>query len=264
MQPKPVKSITLLYIAFAIFIATGIGALIYFRPVRCNAASGGSGCLHILFIGNSYTYVNDLPTIFTRLAKSGGHPVETGMVASGGWTLEQHAGSSGTLDKISSEKWDFVVLQEQSVIPAIEGSRASSMYPAARALVGQVRDAGATPLFFLTWAHRDGDPAFGLPDAASMQAQLETGYDQIGQELDVQVVPAGTAWIAAIQESPQLNLWQDDGSHPTQQGTYLAACVFYATIYNQSPEGLSYTGQLPKDIAQALQAIAARVAFNTP
>jgi len=202
--------------------------------------------------------------MFAELARAGGHKVVTGMAAVGGWTLSDHVQSSETLDKLKSSKWDFVVLQEQSEIPAIEQSRTESMYPAARLLIRQVEGVGATPLFFLTWAHRDGWPENGLPDYESMQVQLDQGYLEIAQELNVGIAPVGYAWLLAQGQNPGLGLWQDDGSHPTEQGTYLAACVFYAAIFRQSPEGLTYLGQLPKEIAQELQKIAANTVLNDP
>jgi hypothetical protein len=63
---------------------------------------------------------------------------------------------------------------------------------------------------------------------------------------------------------PALDLWQEDGSHPTQTGTYLAACVFYAVIFHESPEGLTYTGRLPKEVALELQTIAANSVLSNP
>src|SRR5512147_2701785 len=77
-------------------------------------------CTSILFVGNSYTFANDLPKTLVRLAKSGEKRIETGMAASGGWTLADHADSAETLEQIKSSKWTYVVLQEQSQIPAHE------------------------------------------------------------------------------------------------------------------------------------------------
>src|SRR6266478_5649792 len=74
---------------------------------RCDGAQAADPCLRILFLGNSYIFVNDLPGMFAQLASAGGHHVETGMVAEGGWTLALHAGSSVTLDKLSSSRWDY-------------------------------------------------------------------------------------------------------------------------------------------------------------
>jgi hypothetical protein len=218
----------------------------------------------VLFIGNSYTFVNNLPDMFARLARAGGHPVETGMAATGGWTLADHLNSSATLDTLGSEQWNFVVLQEQSQVPSIPLSRGEVMYPAARSLAGLIEANGATPLFFITWAHRDGWPENGMPDYASMQTQIDYGYEAIAQELSLPLAPVGPAWSEARQQDPQLDLWQSDGSHPVVQGTYLAACVFYAVIFRQSPQGLAYRAGLPGDAAGELQTIADQTVLKDP
>lgn len=223
-----------------------------------------TSCKRILFIGNSYTYVNDLPNTFAQLAKSGGHNVKVGMAAEGGLTFTDHVQSSGTLNTLNSAKWDLVVLQEQSQIPSVEQFRTQEMYPAARELVRQIREVGATPLFFDTWAHRGGWPENGMGTYQSMQAQIDTGYAGIAGELNVTVVPVGSSWFNAVQGHPEFSLWQADGSHPTEQGTYLAACTFYAMIFRESPVGLTYYGGLSKEVAETLQTIASKTVLHTP
>ena len=232
--------------------------------ISCNSFSGSGPCTRVLFIGNSYVYVNDLPTMFAELAGAGGHRVETGMAAQGGWTLANQADSSDTLEKIKSSKWNYVVLQEQSEIPSIQQSRIQQMYPAARVLVRDIRDIGATPIFFETWAHREGWPENGMQNSESMQFQIDQGYLGIAQELNVAVAPVGFAWLMERRQNPQLVLWQDDGSHPTEEGTYLAACVFYSVIFGQSPEGLTFTAGLPNETVQILQKSAADTTLNNP
>ena len=60
-------------------------------------------------------------------------------------------------------------------------------------------------------------------------------------------------------EYPKLgkDLYKKDGSHPSAKGAYLAACVFYATIFEKSPEKIGFTGGLSEDerrvILQALK-----------
>src|SRR6266487_3189583 len=230
---------------------------------NCRNAEDTS-CTRVLFIGNSYTFVNDLPNTFAKLAKAGKHKVEVGMSAKGGLTLADHVKSTDTLNALNSQKWTYVVLQEQSQIPSVGQSRTYTMYPAARPLVKQIRDIGATPLFFLTWAHRDGWSEYGMRDYESMQYQINNGYYGIAQELNVPVAAVGSAWLAAVRAHPELTLWQEDGSHPSEEGTYLAACVFYAVIFKESPVGLTYRGNLSKDIATALQTIASKTVLNVP
>jgi hypothetical protein len=259
---RPVYNPGLLIIAGALFLLFCLVLLAFFTKVECTDRPGAGSCLQILFIGNSYTSTNDLPGMITRLAKAGGYKVKTEMVAPGGWTFSEHAKSTKTLDTLKSVKWDFVVLQEQSQIPASKQSRMVSMYPSARLLVSQIRESQAEPIFFQTWAHRDGWPEMGLPDYQSMQLQIDYGYQQIAQELKVPIAPAGYGWLLARKQYPQLALWQGDGSHPNEQGTYLAACVLYAAIFHQSPEGLTYMAHMSEESAHTLQTIAASVVLN--
>jgi len=224
---------------------------------QCNWPPNQGPVTHVLFIGNSYTYVNDLPGTFSKLACSGGHKVAADMAAEGGWTLAQHAASADTLGKLQGQKWDFVILQEQSEAPAVAASREQVMYPAARLLVAKIRQAGAKPIFFLTWGHQAGLPEDGMQDYSEMQNQLNIGYYGIANELGVPVAPVGWAWSVANAQPNPPELWQSDGSHPSEQGTYLAASVFYAQIFQQSPVGLGYTAGIEQGAAQNLQTLAA-------
>ena len=251
-----------LYLGVALLVVIILLVATYYLKATCLSLPGMGTCQRVLFIGNSYTYVNDLPQVFTNLARSGGYRVQTGMAAQGGWTLSDHVSSSASQALLRSSKWDIVVLQEQSETPAIEQSRTTSMYPAARQLVGQITGLGARPVFFITWAHREGLPDYGLLDFQSMQFSIDRAYLGIAGELNVPLAPVGYAWLIAYGQDPQLELWQQDGSHPTQQGTYLAACVFYAAIFHQSPEGLNYLDQLAMDVAKELQTVAANTVLN--
>jgi hypothetical protein len=233
-------------------------------PVKCDNIQSPKTCFRILFIGNSYTYVNDLPNTFAKLADSGNHQVEIGMFAKGGWTLSDQIKSSEMLNTLQSSKWDYVIVQEQSQIPSMEQSRSYAMYPAARTLIGKIRETGANPIFFETWAHQNGWPENGMPNFESMQYQIDLGYQLIAQELNVSIAPVGDVWFNAITQDPQLELWQDDGSHPTELGTYLTACVFYAVIFQENPQGLSYLGNLSEETAHTLQTSAAKSVLKIP
>ena len=244
----------------AALLPLGCGAS---APPTCSAAANAAPCTRVLFVGNRYTYVNDLPTTFAELAVAGGHNVEAEMVANGGETLAQHAAAAETLDRISSAQWSFVVLQDQSETPATSTGR-SMMYPAARTLAQKVRAAGAQTMFFMTWAHRDGISIAGVNTYESMQLAINDGYTGIVDELGAPVAPVGFTWFVVRRDHPEIAMWQDDGSHPTASGTYLAACVFYASIFRQSPEGLAFLDGLPSRDANVLQAEAASSVLQNP
>lgn len=99
------------------------------------------------------------------------------MSAQGGRTLSDHLQASETLNLLNSAKWNFVVLQEQSQIPSVESARSQGMYPTARELVQKIKSIGATPIFFITWAHRDGWPQNGMNNFESMQNHINSGVD---------------------------------------------------------------------------------------
>jgi hypothetical protein len=220
--------------------------------------------LRVLFLGNSLTFFNDMPEMFAQLASSGGHVVEVDMSAQGGLTCADHATHELTLSKIAQQAWDFVVVQEQSQIPAIAEERMERMYPAIRLLNARISQNGASTILFMTWGHRNGIPDAGLQDFAAVQTQTALGYMEIANELGVRVAPVGLAWQHAISQDAQLGLWRADGIHPSEEGSYLAACVFYAVIYQQSSEGLTYRAGLSGETAQFLQTIAATIVLENP
>jgi hypothetical protein len=244
--------------------------LLLLPQVGCGGAPGcgkpgdSTPCTRVLFVGNSYTSVNDLPTMFANLASSGDHRVEAVMLADGGATLASHAASQLTTTTLTSGHWDIVVLQEQSQLPSIEKFRQEQMYPAARQLAGIVRGVGAKPMFFVTWARREGWRENGLADYTSMQSAIDDGYLTIARDETAAIAPVGFAWQTVVSRVASPGLWQDDGSHPTVKGTYLAACVFYAAIFREGSRGLRFHADLPDDEAARLQEIADSTVLGDP
>jgi hypothetical protein len=86
---------------------------------------------YVLFLGNSYTQFNDLPGLVQGLAQSVGHNLYRDQNTPGGHRLAGHAANPISLAKITARPWDYVVLQEFSLIPVIDSLRVNSMYPAA-------------------------------------------------------------------------------------------------------------------------------------
>jgi hypothetical protein len=202
--------------------------------------------VRVLFIGNSYTYYNDLPGMLAALARAGKQPpLVHERETPGGYTLEKHWMDGKALKKLAAGKWDYVVLQEQSLRPLRDRAR---MFEYAHKLDDEIKRHGARTLLYQTWARQD---------APEKQPELSRAHLDLGKELKARVVPVGMAWEWALKEAPKLALHVADKSHPSKAGTYLAACVFYATLYGKSPEGLpGDIGGLPDAEARRLQAVA--------
>ena len=225
-------------------------------------ASAGDS-LRVLFIGNSHTYVNDLPGLFRGLSEAGGRPVLTDASTFGGYSLEDHTNMQATLDKIAQDSWDYVALQEQSVIPTIHYWRYNSMYPAARLLDSLIRLQGARTVFYMTWGWKyGGQHSYGdslspdFRDYFEMQESVRVAYKEIAAELSATVSPVGMAFARARHIDSLADLWQIDYCHATLKGTYLGACVFYAVLHGANPTGLDFYGGLSPEDARFCQEVA--------
>jgi len=202
--------------------------------------------LRVLFIGNSYTYVNDLPQMIADLAKAAKQrPLVFDKETPGGYSLEQHWKDAKAVKKIAADTWDFVVLQEQSLRPLNEPQL---MFDYAAKFDAAIKKTNAKTLLYQTWSRQD---------ALDKQSQLSKAYLALGATLKACVVPVGMAWEWVRKDDPKLVLYSADKSHPSKAGTYLAACVFYVTLYHKSPVGLpGKPGDLSDNEARKLQAIA--------
>ena len=213
----------------------------------------------VLFVGNSFTFRNDLPRLVHELS-AGTDPVFAGSYTAGGWQLKWFAKDRG-LDRLLHEvHWDVVVLQEQSQIPSFDAAyRAREFDPYVQALAWKIEAAGARPLLFLTWGYRTGDRHNVPRDTyAWMQQRLVDGYSNAAREVRAQIAPVGLAWAEALRRRPELGLWADDDRHPSREGSYLAACVFYATLTGKDPRLTRFTDGLSD--ARFLQHVAWDVA----
>ncbi len=189
--------------------------------------------LAVLFVGNSYSF--GVPRAFFQLATARGKKVRVGHSANSGWSLAVHAENTGTLRKIREGKWDLVVLQEHSEIPALPArKRAAAMFPPLRLLVTEVRQHGAIPLLYQTWGRRDGEKGIWHDDFHAMNSRLRDGYQAASKNAGgVVVVPVGDAWESEISADHGGGLFMPDGSHPTASGNALTAEVFYEAIYGK-------------------------------
>jgi hypothetical protein len=248
--PAALVLVTLLFVMVAGSIAYALAG----RIPAC-ALVPAEQCTRVLFIGNSYTSVNDLPGTFARLAASGGHHVETAMIAPGGAFLSDELANPDVGAAIAATRWTAVVLQEQSERPANPSEVASAFVPAVSELATMAVRDGARPLLLETWAHRDGWSDLGL-DYTAMQAAIDQAYAKASRQTGSAVIPVGEAWQRALAAGLPTPLWQADGSHPSAAGTYLAACMAYETVFGQSPVGLGDHEGLPDDVAGQLQRIA--------
>lgn len=225
----------------------------------------------VLFIGNSYTGVNNLPQLFSDLSLSLGDSVFVDSYNPGGYTFEMHVVDANTIAKINSRPWDFVVLQEQSQRPSFPPAQvAMDVYPYARQIDSLIllNNHCTETVFYMTWGRKYGDQgncAFWPPVCTflGMQEELRNSYVQMANDNAALVAPVGRAWQSSWTQDSSINLWSSDNSHPSIEGSYLTACVFYETILRRSCVNATFISSVTNPTALFLQQIAHQIVVDS-
>ncbi|HJZ93598.1 MAG TPA: hypothetical protein VKE40_22170 [Gemmataceae bacterium] len=186
----------------------------------------GSSPLKVLFVGNSFTARNDLSGLIAQLAAARGRTLDHRLISVGGASLRRHWNAGAALRAIQGGHYSAVVLQEQSTLPVKNAAR---MHENVRLFADAIKDVGARTILYMTWARRN------QPES---QEAITDAYTGIGRELGATVAPVGRAWQDVLRRHDRLVLHDRDQSHPTLAGSYLAACVFLAVLFKESPIGI--------------------------
>lgn len=227
--------------------------------------------LRILFIGNSYTAVNNLPQVMRDMCVATGHIADVQVSAPGGLTLSGHLGNSATQNLIQQGNWDFVVLQEQSQLPAFpDGQVATAFYPAVALLDSLIHiySPCAKTVLYMTWGRKFGDQdncAFFPPICTyeGMDSLLQLRYTNAADSISAIISPVGPVWHYLRDSASTIELYQNDNSHPTAAGTFAAACSFYTIFFGEDPQNIPYDFILSNNDATTVKAAVAAVVFDS-
>jgi hypothetical protein len=235
------------------------------------SASYAGDTARVLFIGNSYTNVNNLPQLIKDVAASAGDVVIKDENTPGSTTFETHSADPVTLGKIAQGGWDYVVLQEQSQRPAFSDAQVEAdVYPYAK-LLDSLIIAGspcAETIFYMTWGRKNGDAgncaAFPpICTYSGMDSLLRIRYQKMANDNHAVVSPVGAVWRRLRGTNPGIELFNADESHPSVAGSYAAACAFYSVMFAKNPMNItSNAGVSPADAA-TIRAAAKAVVFDS-
>lgn len=265
------KKLSPIRIAIIVALVAALGALYAFHAgVRFNAAPAPErlyrtppkDSLKVLFIGNSHTFGHDVPGMLQRLGEADNNPIWVEAQTIGGATLNDHLKSAATADSVREGDWDFVILQEQSTLPALnpgfyQQSLSSFAAPIARA--------GVSPVIYATWARNADNKYFQRQNRFATPRQLQSALDRAfaagARQTGALVAPVGTAWHHYLGQNPGKRLHAPDGNHANHAGAYLAACVFYRVLTDKPSAGNPYH---PDRISPQTAAKLQRVADRSP
>ncbi len=236
----------------------------------CLALVGFGQSKNVLFLGNSYTGVNNLPQVLADLSESVEDTIVFDSNTPGGHTLQGHSANATSLAKIAQGDWDFVVLQEQSQLPSFPiGQVETETFPFAEALNSEIElhNPCAETAFYMTWGRENGDASNcdSWPPVctyAGMDSLLHLRYMMMAEMNDAIVSPVGRVWKNIRADHPTVDLYSGDGSHPSTAGTYAAACAFYTVVFRKDPALLTYDYTISTENAEIIRNVASEVVFQ--
>lgn len=210
--------------------------------------------MKVLFIGNSYTYVNDLPLMVKELGGNLGIEIECVSNVKGGGYLSERLDDNNEMfhklrEQIVKGDIDKVVIQEQSFFPALD--KAAFLRSAIG--IASLFSPEVELFFYQTWPYKDKSEKLRSVGAEyyEMHAALKEAYNEAAMMTGGVVCPVGDAFVRM--KDSGVELYDPDGSHLARIGTYLAACVICSKLTNVAPSTFRSLSGLDENEAQLVR-----------
>jgi PKD repeat protein len=226
--------------------------------------------INVLFLGNSYTGVNNLPQMVHDFAQTGGVEISFDSNTPGGYTLKQHSANATTIQQIEKGDWDFVVLQEQSQLPSFPDFQVQAdVYPYATVIDNLINQHNpcAETVFYMTWGRKNGDQGNcpNWPPVCTyegMDSLLSLRYTTMANTNNAILSPIGALWHYLRDNHPNIELYSADESHPSLVGSYAATCSFYTVLTRKDPTLVFNDLGIPPGDAQIIRDAAKTVIYD--
>lgn len=244
--------------------------LAVFMSMFIITASAQSVTKRVLFLGNSYTYVNDLPATIANAAFSMADSLIYDSYTPGGYSIGNHSLDPNSLAKIMIGNWDYVILQGQSYefVTLDPFTVSPNAYVRKVDSLVKVYNPCSETILYMTWARKYGDagscPFYPwLCTYYLMDSVIHLNYMMVADSNNAVVSPVGGVWNYIRQNFPNIELYQSDESHPSEAGTYAAACCFYTTIFRKNPALISFNSTLSTVDAFNIKSAAKTIVYDS-
>lgn len=215
---------------------------------------------NILFIGNSFTLMHEMPKTVQKMAGSKNIQTHIAMSAKGGHTIQMHAERSDLYEDINQQTWDYVVIQGMSKELSYGNEYIdSAIVPYFQKIVDtlKVNNPLVNILLYMTWGYEKGyhygDTNYTFEE---MGARIESGYRYLANLYDFPIVPVGNVWKEIREKYPQYDLYETDGYHPSNIGSYIIANTFFSALFHSNPAGVFIPRKVKENVAHNIQATA--------
>ncbi|MBQ6947234.1 MAG: hypothetical protein IJN42_04220 [Clostridia bacterium] len=195
--------------------------------------------MNVLFIGNSYTYYHDMPALLEKLCKENGKDTAVCSITKGGRKLESYLDPEDEITRaldtaLSENSFDICFIQEQSVLPAAEFD---TFIKGLNCVVDKVKNKADRLVLYATWGRQAGHPVLAEHGwtTASMTRLLADAYSRAAKQVGADLSPVGENFLYVTEQYPDVNLYDADKTHPSYEGSCLAALTHYHTLFGAFP-----------------------------
>jgi len=211
--------------------------LFSFVSFQLKAQEKTQNATNILFIGNSFTFMHDMPATLEKIATLDHQKVNVFMSAKPSHTFKMHAKRDDLYKDISTKKWDYVVLQGFSS-ELTHGKKYidTAIVPYVNKIIDTLKKNNpcVNILLYMTWGYQEGHTTKykNTMSFKEMSDSIENGYIYLSQKNHtITIVPVGRIWQQVREKYPSYELYSTDGIHPSELGSYLIATSFFSSIF---------------------------------
>ena len=198
--------------------------------------------LRVLFIGNSLTYVNNVPALLEAVAdRAGVRPMDTEMLVAPGAFLADFVNAKTVVDRLGREHWDVVVLQElgghlacMSTAERPRPTECTEAIASHRKLAKLARANGARVVLFGTWSMTPG-----------IQGLVSKGSRRVASAVGAEVADIGWMLDRAQRLDASLDLFYPDRGHLKPTGSVLAAIGLWQAIEKRPAAPGMFRAEVP-------------------
>lgn len=238
--------------------------------IICNYVGYSQKTKKVLFIGNSQTFYNDLPALTSNIAASLGDVLNYEESTIPSFSLKQHLNKLETINKIKKGGWEYVILQEQSSLPALWNSFVEeNVYPYIQQMKDFILEHNpcAKIILYHTWGYKLGFQTYcstypNVCDYNGMDNELQKRFIEMQTKFNAIISPVGPVWRNIRNSFPDIELFDLDNTHPSLKGSFTGALTFYTVIFEKDASSSTYNPGIPNPDATKIKDAVKEVSFD--
>lgn len=192
--------------------------------------------LRLLFVGNSLTYTNNVPSLVRQLAVAAGRPTPVVVARTAGNAgLEDHWAEGTVRADLKNGDFDVMIMQQGPSTLAASGENLTHW---TRIFAAEAVKYGTRPGLYAVAAPVGGNYEGGMANYRAAAEVTQSAF-----------YPASYAWKLAWDQQPRLGFYGQDGFHPSAVGAFMSAMVIAAVVFEIDPATMP--NLIPASITEA-------------